>query len=194
MAADMVKDYGAHGDLTAEISTLGKHGQYPNNNQRDFKTWLKTLDGLPTSKIKCTMKRTDAVGTHIIDHEIIWPFDLVGAAYDELPRDMFEQTFMGPQGRGGVQEFWDKQASQPWVQKHPGLQPCPIPSFFRLAILWNPGLAIAIAKASWDHLAYPWISMDIHGYPWMDIHGYTRTSKLAICQVWDALAHPGIPK
>jgi hypothetical protein len=30
---------------------------------------------------------------------------------------------------------------------------------------WHPGLAIAIAKASWDHLAYPWIPMDAHGYP-----------------------------
>jgi len=41
------------------------------------------------------------------------------------------------------------------------------------SISWNPGLAIAIAKASWDHLAYPWTSIDIHGYPWisMDIHG-----------------------
>jgi len=49
-------------------------------------------------------------------------------------------------------------------------------------------LAIAIAKASWDHLASPWISMDIHGHPWismdihghpwisMDIHGYPRIS------------------
>jgi hypothetical protein len=51
----------------------------------------------------------------------------------------------------------------------------------RLAISWDPELAIAKAKASWDHLAdgswiihgYLWISMDIHGYPWisMDIHG-----------------------
>ena len=125
MAADIVEDYGAHGDLTAEFSTFGKNGECPQNSQRDFKTWLKTLDGLPTSKIKCTMKRTDAVGTHIIDQEIIWPFDLVGSAYDELSRDKFEQTFMGPQGREGVQEFWEKQESQPWVQKHPGLQPCP---------------------------------------------------------------------
>ena len=27
------------------------------------------------------------------------------------------------------------------------------PVILRMAILWNPELAIAIAKASWDHLA-----------------------------------------
>jgi hypothetical protein len=49
-----------------------------------------------------------------------------------------------------------------------------ISPFFRLAMWWHPGLAIAIAKAGWDHNAYPWTPMDIHGYPWisMDLHGH----------------------
>jgi hypothetical protein len=38
-----------------------------------------------------------------------------------------------------------------------------IPPSSRLAMWWHPGLAIAIAKASWDHLVYPWIPMDIQG-------------------------------
>ena len=44
-----------------------------------------------------------------------------------------------------------------------------------------------------DIHGYPWVSMDIHGHPWvsMDIHGYPKG---AICQVWDALAHPGMAK
>jgi hypothetical protein len=48
-----------------------------------------------------------------------------------------------------------------------------------------------------DVCGYVWISIQIHGCLWismdsMDIHVYLWRSKVAICQVWDALPHSGI--
>ena len=91
------------------------------NTARDFKRWCKS-SALAVSHIITTQKRIDRVGFHETNHAVLWPFDVVGAAFDILPREDFQKMMFGPNGVSGVHEFWEKQKNSQFVKQHPGFQ------------------------------------------------------------------------
>ena len=54
-------------------------------------------------------------------HPVLLPFDIVHAAYN-ASAEVWSESFVGPAGQAGVDEFWRRQWNHTWVQKHPAMQ------------------------------------------------------------------------
>ena len=120
LSQDIVEDYGNHNDFHSSMATCGGSSD-KKNARRDFERWTRSLgDDMPISSIKLSIQKQESLGTKEIDHSVLRPFDLVGSAYDRLPRESFEWIFFGPKGRDGIRQFWEKQSDEKWVKEHPG--------------------------------------------------------------------------
>ena len=118
-ADDIVHDYGDHGDLVSGIATLGRHGQYPQNCQRDLFNWSRTRRlKLEPAFVACTVKNLRDHGTCIVPHAVLYPHETFAAVATQLPPKAFEDIFVGPAGTEGLSTFWDQDVE--WIRRHPG--------------------------------------------------------------------------
>jgi hypothetical protein len=123
ICSNVVKDYGAQGDMTEGLYSMGKNGQLANNISRETLSWSRsTCPQFPIGNIKVTAQDPQSHKRIEVNHSVCWPHETFGATYRLLPEKDFMEIWFGSNDTAEAKTFWNRQCDQEWVKEHPGLQ------------------------------------------------------------------------
>jgi hypothetical protein len=123
-AAAAVAD-GARTAALDRLASLGGKGRHKNNLERDLTRLLsKGIPGVPQLclepfYVETPLEKEDDVGNSVVNHPLFLPHEILHClgAHDVIPLTMF-----GPDGPGGVRDYWNQVRGHEWAQQHPCME------------------------------------------------------------------------
>ena len=151
------------------FASLGCHGQYASNAERDFHRWTHHLHGVEIDPydLWVNVQLPDRQELTEIAVPCILAFEVINtiAKAGELQSNM---SLLGPDGLDGPRKFWAAAQEEPWGMKHPALEGHSardlrnvIPIWFHIDgaeiynnsefVIWSWCSAVAEALNIWDY-------------------------------------------
>jgi len=100
---------------------MGAGGKHTSNIHRDFVQWGNKAMGGPELypyDVQVTYKKTDDHGSEKRWHKVLLPHEVFAYIY-ESGDEIFNEVFMGGEGKPALARYWTNVWSQNWAREHP---------------------------------------------------------------------------
>lgn len=122
LAGDIVKDHPIPNAAVKVFSSLGGHGQHPQNAERDMHRWLKKLYGLNLQTYVINVElQVDSQKAQNIPIRVLLPHEIFHAISTMESQFFFRSVFLGNLSDEERQNFWRHIKDLPPWSDHPVL-------------------------------------------------------------------------